>query len=272
MKLLPAFLLPFFLLQNPEDALAQTRRGRGEIAVLSDDGERLGIEVNGRRYEQFSSRLLLGDIPPGKKAVIIYRLRPSNSNGIATAQTVYEGQMLVRENYRIVMHINPKSGEIRMDQQELGRPSASAPVSSTPVPDPANAPASTSPVAKPPATTPVPVSKPPTKPSGPPATSSGAPFPSASAPKGDWQKLVQSKNTDTERMRILKAHATSHSLTTGELIQMMNALSFEYSRLDLAKAALPNLTDRQNLKAVSAVLEDPASRKDLDAAARESAR
>lgn len=239
MKTISAFVLPFFLFGTIVDALAQTRRGRGEIAVLSEDGERLGIEVDGRRYEQFSSRLLLGDIPPGKKAVIVYRLRPNSGNGIATAQTVYESQMLVRADYRIVLSINPKSGDVRIDQQELGKPAANAPARATPAPGSSSAPASTP---------------------APPVTSS--------VPQGDWRKLVESKNTDTERMRILKARVSARALTTQELIPMMKALSFEYSRLDLAKAALPNLTDRQNIAAVSGALQEPASRKELDAAVR----
>ncbi len=199
--------------------------------MRSGDGEKLGIEVDGRRYERFSADLLLSNIPPGRRSVIVYRLRPHRHDGGATAQTVYEGRVLVRAGYRVLMEIDAKSGAVDIRQQDL-RPVPTASRPSAPADRPAPTP------------------------------------PGALPQTNDWQSQIEGKNTDTEKLRILKAHVTAHAVTTSALIQMMNALAFEDSRLELAQAALPNLSDRQNSNAVSAAFENPESRKTFEESVR----
>lgn len=229
--LLPLLFLMLCIWGN----LHAQQRGRGEIAIRSGDGEKLGIEVDGRRYDRFSSDLLLGNIPPGRRSVIVYRLRPHNSDGGATAQTVYEGQVLVRAGYRILMDIDPKSGSVSIRQQDLmtGPMQPSLPSER---PAPSGRPAPTPPLAIP--------------------------------QNNDWQTQVEGKNTDTEKLRILKARVTARSLSTTDVLQMMNTLAFEDSRLELAKAALPNISDRENLNTLSSAFENPDSRKSFEEAAR----
>ncbi len=226
-RLLPIAFLSLCL--SVADGAAAQQRGRGEIAVRSGDGEKLGIEVDGRRYERFSADLLLGNIPPGRRSVIVYRLQPHRNDGGATAQTVYEGRILVRAGYRILMDIDPRSGAVSIRQQDL---------MAGPMPQPA--------------------------PSGRPA-----PTPPLAIPQNNgWQAQVEGKNTDTEKLRILKARVTANALTTTDLLQMMNTLAFEDSRLELAQAALPNISDRENISAISASFENPDSRKTFENAAR----
>lgn len=209
---------------------AQAQRGRGEIAVRSEDGEKLGISVDGRRYDRFSAEFLLGNIPTGRRSVTIYRLRPHRNDDGATAQTVYEGQLLVRAGYRILMRVNAANGGVSIQHQEL---------LSSPVPQRPDAPSA------PPARTP----------------------PLALPQANNWQTQVESKTTDTERLRILKARVTSGAVATTELLEMMATLSFEDSRLELAQAAAPRISDRENINKVSAAFENPDSRKTFEEAA-----
>lgn len=227
MKKILLFLSFCFSFAPAESVFAQNR-GRGEIAVRSEDGEKLAIEVDGRRYDHFGSDLLLGNIPPGRRSVIVYRLRPNRRDGGATAQTVYEGRVLVRPGVRVLMNIDSKSGSVGVRHQELTPAAEPAPVPEKPAPTP----------------------------------------PLAIPPNSNWQTEVTEKATDTEKLRILKAQVTAATLTTTDLLQMMQMLAFEDSRLELAQAALPRLSDRENFNAIAASFENPDSRKAFEEAAR----
>lgn len=233
MKKIFAFLFLLLGLTSTEKTLAQ--RGRGQIAVHSEDGEKLGIEVSGRRYDRFSADFVLGNIPAGRRSVTIYRLKPHRRDGGATAQTVYEGQLLVRAGYQILLRVNAQSGAVSIQHIEMTPPSGRAEASA---PSP---PARTPPLAIPQGGT---------------------------AQNSTWKREIQDKNTDTEKLRILKSYVQNRAVSTAELVEMMAALAFEDSRLELAQAALPHLSDRENSSTISEAFENPASRKAFDEAAR----
>ncbi len=222
---------------------AQQRRGAGELELTSENGESLSVEIDGRRFDRFGTHLALRNIPSGRKRIVIYRLKPHTYDRGATAQTVYEGRLLIQPGIRSRLWINPTNGNLRVVQEELY--ATAAPANTVPERNPP--PSAGAPVVP---ETPVPATAPTT------------------APR--WTETIAGKRTDTEKLPALKAYVSGHSLTTQELLQMLPELLFEESRLALATAALPNITDRNNLPEVTASFEAPEARTAFEGAIRKS--
>jgi hypothetical protein len=222
---------------------AQQRWGTGELELTSENGESLSVEIDGRRFDRFGTHLALRNIPAGRKRIVIYRLKPHNYDRGATAQTVYEGRLLIQSGVRSRLWINPTNGNLQVVQEELY--ATTAPANTIPERNPL--PQTSSPVVP------------------------EAPV-SATVPTGTarWAETIAGKRTDTEKLPALKAYVSGHSLTTQELLQMLPELLFEDSRLALATAALPNITDRNNLPEVTASFEAPEARTAFEGAIRKS--
>ncbi|RYD51432.1 MAG: DUF4476 domain-containing protein [Sphingobacteriales bacterium] len=219
---------------------AQQRRGTGELDLTAENGESLSVEIDGRRFDRFGTHLMLRNIPAGRKRIVIYRLKPHNYDRGATAQTVYEGNLLIQPNRRSRMSINPSNGNMRVVQEDLYPATVAAG-------DPAPASAPTEPAV--------------------PEPHSYSGTAATTAPR--WSETIAGKRTDTEKLPALKAYVSGHSLTTQELQQMLPELLFEESRLALATAAIPNVTDRERLSDITATFEAPANRKMFETALKQ---
>jgi hypothetical protein len=78
------------------------------------------------------------------------------------------------------------------------------------------------------------------------------------------RKKVAAKKTDTEKLATAKQVFDNQKLTTAQVMVIMGLFDFENSKVDFAKWAYPNVTDKENYKKIKANLGMKNYKADMD--------
>ncbi|MDR3680864.1 MAG: DUF4476 domain-containing protein [Flavipsychrobacter sp.] len=239
---------------------------RGALRISTRDNSRISIEVDGRRFSKNASSLTVGDLPKGRHYIKIrVKVFERNDNEQRHWQIVYEGGIRVRKHKLTDAVLDINTGYLDKSIQDLppmgaqpennglqyennmqsngnngngnngnrnyqgtnyqGNGDNSQPSGAVAVermhPHPAPAPKAYAPVpADYVAMTPDAVSK--------------------------TEQKVKEKITDTDKLKVLESALKKKSFNTDQLAAMMGWLTFEESRLELAKWAFSHTTDKGN--------------------------
>lgn len=111
MKNFFAFILSLFSLT----ALAQ--RPRGELRVRMTDGNPISVVINGRDYDRRGSSITIGDLPRGKHRIQVYAMRGKR---LQNPELVYSGRIRVEESAVTYVSVDPTRHSARIQTRAAG--------------------------------------------------------------------------------------------------------------------------------------------------------
>lgn len=236
MSLLFLFLLCF---GNTE---AQNRRAALQVRLQTNQA--ITVAVDGRYFRRFGNVLTIGDLPPGRHELKVYRYFPVDDSryrpfarNTAHARLVYKGRISIAPSRMYYCLVDPdygtmkvrESGMVALDGNEKNYPVATDPVFS----DGAQSSSTSAPGQQ---------------------EGSNAEDNSVIAyDKGNMlqqqqlnqlQQNVSRKITDTDKLKLIKESLANTALSTQQLAAMLGWLTFEDSRLDLAKWSYASIVDK----------------------------
>lgn len=213
------------------------------LVVQMHDNSPLTLTINDRQYNKQGTRLTIANLPPGRHYLKVYEYKPYRDEQGGHAKLVYSGTVRVKKNTYNIAVVDPTSRSLRLQTSEGNTPISNA------------APANEAPT---------------TAPSGntnniivntPQAAPGSSTYPQSALK--NLQQKVQAKETDTERMKLLRASLNGKQLSTAQIRAVLSWLSFEASRLEMAKWAYPIATDKTEYAALENIFQDGQSQADF---------
>lgn len=107
------FLILLSVLSLLPDANAQ--RARGIVKVRLTDGRPLSVVVNGRDYDRQGSSITIGDLPRGKHRIEVYAMR---GRRLQNPELIYTGRIRVEEGTTTLMTVDPTRHSARIQVRE----------------------------------------------------------------------------------------------------------------------------------------------------------
>ena len=226
------------------------------IKVNMTDGSPLNVSVDGRYFNKRGTSVTVGDLPPGKHFLQIYTMR-SDRRGRGREDVIYEGKIKTFNGGVTLVSYDPNSGEVMTYQQDASTYSFPAQQAAQPQGDQQygnGGPQGNQP---------------------PPGSgyrrnnrfqqdngqynndnsqqyNNGNGQPASPVQTGtltedkitQLKAKVQDAKTDVEVTNQLKAALENETMTTFQVSELMDLLSFESSKVDLAEWAYPKVTDK----------------------------
>lgn len=226
------------------------------IKVNMTDGSPLNVSVDGRYFNKRGTSVTVGDLPPGKHFLQIYTMR-SDRRGRGREDVIYEGKIKTFNGGVTLVSYDPNSGEVMTYQQDASTYSFPAQQAAQPQGDQQygnGGPQGNQP---------------------PPGSGyrrnnrfqqdngqynndngqqynngngqTASPVQTGSLTEDKITQLkakVQDAKTDVGITNLLKAALESETMTTFQVSELMDLLSFESSKVDLAEWAYPKVTDK----------------------------
>ena len=226
------------------------------IKVNMTDGSPLNVSVDGRYFNKRGTSVTVGDLPPGKHFLQIYTMR-SDRRGRGREDVIYEGKIKTFNGGVTLVSYDPNSGEVMTYQQDASTYSFPAQQAAQPQGDQQygnGGPQGNQP---------------------PPGSGyrrnnrfqqdngqynndngqqynngngqTASPVQTGSLTEDKITQLkakVQDAKTDVGITNLLKAALESEPMTTFQVSELMDLLSFESSKVDLAEWAYPKVTDK----------------------------
>ena len=235
------------------------------LKVRLADGSRINISLNGRYFNKQGQTITVGDLPPGRQHLKIFRIA-QNRWGRGYEELVYQGP--VRTNYGMVTVFEYDPYTRMTDVQELemnrntpppshmnGEPGNTANMENNGRGITDNIPQNEANAVQAPL------------PPGTPAASPIAEGKTGSLTETKLQKLkskTEAKATDTEKMKVLKDGLKNEQITTYDVSLMMDWFLFESSKVDFAAWAYNITVDHELYQDLDAKLKNNSSKGDLD--------
>jgi|GEM_PF-456458 len=221
---------------------------RGALRVRVSDNSPITIELDDRRFKPHGPSLLIGDLPKGRHYLRIFEY---GNYGGRHRNLVYEGVVKVHKNKITIAVLDVNTGYLderfedapmqNMQQDNNGQAyndnrgqqpmegnnnnyqNMNGNKEQAPPPPP------------------------------PPAVKQYPPVPSEYSPVtadniSKTEAKVKDKITDTDKLKVLQSSLKKKSFNTDQLSLMMSWLTFEESRLELAKWAYVHTTDKNNFE------------------------
>lgn len=238
------------------EAAAQRYRNDCELILESVDNTPITAEINGRRFDRTGTTLRFGNMPSGRKNIIIYRVNGHRNDGGASARSIWEGRLTTRRGVQTIGSVNAYNGQVRFQNYVLGdagyrnpndrRQNNGSSNSSDDSqyqgkfdaredlmgkdrdhsrPDNSNTAGN---------------------------NSGGNSNPTAIEVRwNNLEKAVNGKITDTDKLKTLRDYIGNERISTANLRRSMGWLSFETTRLEWAKGKIADVTDPENLVSIS---------------------
>jgi hypothetical protein len=262
---------------------AATAEAQSMLRIHLSDNSPITVAVDGRYFNKRGTSVTVGDLPPGSHSVRIYGGRPAYGRGYS--DVIYRGKAQTFDGRKTDFLYDPYAGTAQVTDEEIGnyngqasnggyhnnnRPQGSDNVNggnnngyyrndnnNYAQPQPQN---NSNDV--PPATTYTP---PPNNSDQPVASPVTIDEGTMTTPK--TQKLkskVNTKKTDTEKLKILEEDLKNEHITTYQVSVMMDWLSFESSKLDFAKWAYDICSDKEAYSGLGPKFEYKKSETELN--------
>jgi len=215
------------------------------MKVSMADNSVINVAVDGRYFNKRGTSVTVGDLPPGRHFLQIYAASP-NRRGRMFQDIVYEGKVRTAHGFVALVVYDPETRNINIQEQDINTFNANRPPyarhmpqqgenydtygnndnggngnndyagngsynnNNTPPPPPVN------------------------------------PGTLTTAKIDDLKTKVGAKNTDTEKMNVIKDALKDEQITTAQVGDMMDLFNFESSKVDFAEWAYTITVDKEN--------------------------
>lgn len=228
---------------------------------LSDNGP-ITVSVDGRYFNKRGTSVTVGDLPYGNHTLKIFGMSRRYYRGRQVLDQLYSGR--VRTYQGMITHFNfdPQSGTIHTEDQDIHREETYRNTERTDTypdrtTDRSDYTAPTTPV-----TTDEEQPRTSTSPAASPVSSEGlSTFTDAKMAK--LKSKTNAKNNDTEKMNILKDGLKNERLTTYQVSEIMDWLSFENTKVAFAKWAYDKTSDHEYFSDLTQKLSNKAYQDEL---------
>ena len=266
------------------------------LKVSLNDRRRISVSVDGRHFRKSGESITVNDLPRGRHYVVVY-VSETLSNGRRGDGIIWEGNIKTRSGVATICTVNPLSREAAITEMSMDEAQGNQPTeaqgynnynlnnydtradNNTPPPTSANnydtynnkqgnttnntAPDNTAVTPLPEGT---PVASPVSLDEGEEAAAKKATKTTKKATtKTDKLKAkINAKTTDTEKMNTAKDVLKKESLTTAQVMSLMDCFSFESTKAEFAQWAYSKTTDKANFKQVKQKLTMKNYREEMD--------
>lgn len=223
---------------------------QSQIRVTTSDRSRITVAVDGRYFNRRGTAITVGDLPPGRHSLKIYAVQQDRW-GSAYQTVVFQGR--VTTEYRMVTNVvyNPYTRMARVKQMSLDFGGAVPDDDYTAYRDGTEEDATLS----------TPAMKP-----APRAVASPAPMGSLSFDKQEaLKKKADAEKTDTKKLAFVKSGLNGETVSTTQVMEIMDWFLFESTRLEFAKWGYNIALDKQSYNDISTRFETPAYKQEFDA-------
>jgi len=240
------FICVFFLLLSAEGVIAQS-----QLRVSLSDRSRITVAVDGRYFNRRGTAITVGDLPPGRHSLKIYSAQYDRW-GSPYQRVIFQGR--VSTEYRMTTNVvyNPynRMAKVRQVSQEFFDGTRSDDDYATYRDGVDDETSSSAPVDKPLKG----------------AVASPAPMGSLSFDKQEvLKKKCDAEKTDTKKLATVKSGLNGETVSTTQIMEMMDWFLFESTRLEFAKWAYNIALDKQSYRDLSPRFETPAYKQEFDA-------
>lgn len=235
MKNFVFLLLSFLSLASP--AVAQ--RQRSAVRVQLSDGRPLTVVINGRDYERKGTSITIGDLPRGKHRIEVYAMR---GRRLQNPERVYSGRIRVDEGTTTFMTIDATRHSARIQVREgLGpwQEDNDDRYQSRRDDDEDNFSRS--------------------------GNSSGRVAWFSDADLEDLRQRTADRTTDADKLQLIRSAIAGRAYSTAQVRAMAGMLSFESTKLDLAKSAYAGVSDPKDYWKLEDIFTFDASKQELTA-------
>lgn len=240
---------------------AQSRRCA--IQVQSRDGKLITLVMDGRHFRKYGTILTLGDIPAGRHELKVYYYFPadtrrggynSRNGGGGRAELIYKERIRIDGGMMYYCVVNPDRGTMRVEESRMISIDERNPA--------------------------YPID-------GDPNFSDGRNDESWEYDRGRndqssrlsyynekdrisesqlslLKSSVNEKHADADKVRTIKMYLENKTLLTEQVLMILNWLSFEGSKLEVAKFCYPKVSDPDNYLMVSNKLSFQSSKRELE--------
>ncbi|MBX2907453.1 MAG: DUF4476 domain-containing protein [Taibaiella sp.] len=225
-------------------------RAQSQMRITTTNRSKITVAVDGRYFNRRGTAITVGDLPPGRHSVKIYAIQYDRW-GSAYQRLMFQGR--VTTDYRMTTNVvfNPYSrmANIRQiasewrdganDEDYAAYKDGAHEESSSPVP---GTPAASSPLASP------------------------APMGSLVFSKQEaLKKKTDGESTDTKKLATVKNGLSGETVSTTQVMDIMDWFLFESTRLEFSKWAYNITIDKQSYKDLAKKFEVSANRQDFEA-------
>ena len=208
------------------------------LKVSMTDRSVINVSVDGRYFNKSGQSVTVGDLPSGKHYIQIFTTS-EDRRGRARQEIVYDGKVKTSQGLITVFVYDPNSGQADIQQQDM----------STYVPPVDNNPAVNGNYSN----------------NG---SYNNAPVVPQSSLTNDKINSVKdevaAKNSDTQKMNVLKDELKGETYTTDQVSNIMGWFIFESSKVDFAEWAFPNTVDKGNFHNLDNQFQYKESQDNLD--------
>ena len=230
----------------------------GVLRVRLIDNYPITIALDGRYFQKHGPSLTIGDLPPGKHFLKIYTYTP-RENSDAKAHLVFEGRVKVFADGVTYLVYDPTNGDMQVSKgdRESMEPGPGRVRGRQQVPyyNQNNEHRPAAPVAEP--------------------VKEDVKVPDAKLTKPAYAQIskdalnklgnkINAKITDTDKLKELQSALAKKAISVEQLKLILTWLNFESSRVEFAKWAFPNLTDKQNFISITAGMKYAESKDELN--------
>lgn len=201
---------------------AQPRSKRSIIRIQLSDNSPLAVSIDSRRYDKHGTSLTIGDLPAGRHTLEVYTYNAYRDKNGGYAKRLFSGTIRIQKGTATYYTVDARTGGIRftteaLEDNYMGRDDDRYNDNDRDERygdrDRYNA-------------------------------RNGITL--GQGDMNDLKTHVDDRITDTDKLKLIQSVIETRSYSTEQVKTMMSWLSFESSRLDLAKWAYKGVSDRQN--------------------------
>ena len=253
------------------------------LKVSLTDRSPITVSVDGRYFKKTGESVTVGDLPPGRHYLEIF---VSTSSAHTARARVWEGRVKTHNGTLTVFSLNPYNHEAVSDDEEMpdmsrrneaerynnhnlnnydtrdDQPNRNADNNM-----PGNSMTNNNQPAEPVIADNTPDSLAPGTPLASPVTIDEPvekPTPKKAVKSDKLKKLVDAKNTDTDKLETVKNALKNDKLTTTRVMSVMDWFNFENTKVEFAKWAYAKTTDKANFRNVKQKLTLKNYREEMD--------
>ncbi len=245
------------------------------LKVSLSDRRPISVSIDGRHFRKTGESITINDLPKGRHDVVVY-ISETRNDGRRGNGVIWEGNIKTYRGELTICTIDPRTREAAITEQDINtiqdpqptdeqrynnynlnnydtKPQNTDDNNTMPATQPVNneVPAQNINIGNLPAGTPVAspveIKEEPAKEETKKATKSTT----KTDPKVlKLKKKIEEKSTDTDRLVIAKDVIKANTLTTAQVVALMDCFSFESTRVEFVQYAYPKTTDKKNFKQV----------------------
>ncbi len=220
------------------------------------DNSQINVAVNGRYFDKRGTTITVGDLPPGRHSLKIYTLRYDRW-GRNYQHLIYQGAVRTSTGMVTNFTYDPYSRRINTQQQYLDDNAPQNPIRDE------NNDGREDVVQSPMVHDKTRLTSPDASPVASPITTDA--IGSLTDKESEALKIkVDAKNTDTEKLKLLKDELRKESLSTLQVSYIMDWLLFESTKVEFAKWAYSLTVDKENYSSLSPKLTYKSSQEELN--------